>query len=242
MANLRQKKTLSEVIPEIDRIIESLKTCDDYTSEQTHRYLKTIDNYSYPWKHATALANHMTKAGFGEIFPAMWKALCSDLPEVEDTSGKKQVIIVMLRVFTNLSDESPELGIVLGKCGGIQLLFDGLKKMISAHDEVAENVHLNDITTSMLQILHNAIRFSNHNRTIYRNCNAIEILKSCLRLTLSLWKLFALMILAYVANDSESGLLAIVRTEYSYLDGYCKICGQQRQPQKQYWQLHFFSV
>ena len=80
--------------------------------------------------------------------------------------------------------------------------------MISAHDKVVKNVHLNDITTSMLQILHNAIRFSNHNRTIYRKCNAAAILKSCLRLTLALWKLFALMNLAYVTNDTESRLLA----------------------------------
>ena len=57
----------------------------------------------------------------------MWKALCSDFPQVKSTSGNIQVIIVMLRVFKNLSDESPGLGIALGKCGGIQLLFEGLQ-------------------------------------------------------------------------------------------------------------------
>ena len=70
-----------------------------------------------------------------------------------------------------------------------------------------KNVPLNDITTSMLQVLH--MQFALVITTVlFTETNAIEILKSCLRLTLSLWKLFALMILAYVANDSESGLLA----------------------------------
>ena len=68
-------------------------------------------------------------------------------------------------------------------------------------------MNFRDTRDNILIILINAIRLCSDNRAVYRNNNAVAILKSFLEID-EVWRLQSLMILAYVVNEAESEVLA----------------------------------
>ncbi|XP_072025529.1 uncharacterized protein [Amphiura filiformis] len=103
---------------------------------------------------------------------------------------------------------SPDLGLSLGKVGGIQLLLSGLKQIKSMHDQGVEILPaLSNVTRRIVMILHNAIRLCSANVTTYRLNNAVSVLKGVLKIDKTL-QVLSLMVLGYVVNDTESKMLA----------------------------------
>jgi hypothetical protein len=171
-----------------------------------------------PCDDMPAFMKFIGKSSVGSLFPKMWKALSAYIGDWESQGFEN--LVEMLGVFWNVANMSPKLCVTLGKCGGISLLFDGLKQMVKVI--VEQNVDDSDeekveyMTVSIFGLLHNAIRLCPANVGCYRKSNAVHIMNGFLELD-EVWHLFALFILAYVATDEEKKELASTETGVSIL-------------------------
>ncbi|XP_072051589.1 uncharacterized protein [Amphiura filiformis] len=128
----------------------------------------------------------------------------------------------MLKAFGSITDNSPELCASLGNCGAIPLLFAGLGLIKAMHDRGLDLETINWITTLILTILHNTIRLCSSNLRFYRSSNAVLVLKQFLELS-TIWQVISLLILAYVATDSEKKELASTKLGVRTLINILKI-------------------
>ena len=203
---------LDKVRPQVNEAVQFLKDCDDFTTIEAYKHIETIQNYTHPegtpCDDPVALSKHISEVGFDLLFPKMWDALFNffDVKQV-DTQGFKNLNMFSI-AFTALSMYSPEICASLGKCGAIPKLFEGAEKAKSfyVHQKPQSDV-FQDTRDNILIILINAIRLCSDNRAVYRNNNAVAILKSYLEID-EVWRLYSLTILAYVVNDAESEVLA----------------------------------
>ncbi|XP_072013546.1 uncharacterized protein [Amphiura filiformis] len=202
MAVSKQKRSLQELIPDINESIKYLKTCKDYSTEKAFRHISRINTVpeASPCDDLEALAKYFGSSDIGSLFPKMWKALSIYLDKGKWESQGFRNLEEMLLGFGNIANDSPELGVALGKCGGISLLFVALKQMKSKKE-----AHY--MMRLILTLLINAIRLCPSNLSFYRKSNAVHILKGFLELD-TIWQVFSLLILAYVATDSEKKELA----------------------------------
>ncbi|XP_072026208.1 uncharacterized protein [Amphiura filiformis] len=202
---------LKEIIPEISEALQYFKTHDDFSAHTAYQYFNIIFQRSKfgpkPCDDQVGLGKYISDAGYGRLFPKMYKSLFVYLDASESCPQGYRNLSQMLFTYISLSDVSPDLCKSLGKDGGIQILLEGLKPIKAAYQRgvAVETVGLT--TVRILQILHNAIRLTSSNLAIYRLNNAVSILEGFLQVD-NLLQVLSLMILSYVVNDSESGILA----------------------------------
>lgn len=203
---------LDKVRPHVNEAVQFLKECDDFTTVEAYKHLETIQNYVHPegtpCDDPVALSKHISEVGFDLLFPKIWDALVGyfDVNQV-DTQGFKNFNMFSI-AFTALSMYAPETCASLGKCGAIRKLFEGAEKAKSFYvNQTPQSDVFQDTRDNILIILINAIRLCSDNRAVYRNNNAVAILKSYLEID-EVWRMYSLTILAYVVNDAESEVLA----------------------------------
>ncbi|XP_072048521.1 uncharacterized protein [Amphiura filiformis] len=204
MAGSREKKTLKEMIPEINESIKYLQNCKDFSTKEAHQHFSLIGftRNKSPCDDTIGLRKHIGNSDFGSLFPKMWDALSTYLDEdiIWEAQGLKNFEI-MLQTFGNVADSSPELGASLGKCGGIPLLLACLDQLKDKQDHDTDQI-IFYITRNIFMLLHNAIRLWPSNLTYFREGDAVPILKGFFDLD-KLWQIHSLMIVAYVATDAE---------------------------------------
>ena len=202
---------LEKVLPQINVAIQYLKECDDFATAEAFKHIETIQKYTHPegtpCDDPVALSKHISEVDFDLLFPKMWDALLVYLDiNQADAQGFKNLNMLSI-AFTALSMYSPEICASFGKCGAIPKLFESAEKAKSFYvNQNPLNDEFQDTRDNILIILINAIRLCSDNRAVYRNNNAVAILKSFLEID-DVWRLYSLMILAYVVNDAESEVL-----------------------------------
>ena len=200
------RKQLHDKIPEIDESIQYLKSCEDFSSDVAYRHMNRLNfnKRESDCEDPVGLRKHIGSTGFGSHFPKMWKSLCTYMDE-DDTKGY-HALKAMLLMFANIADSSPELGVSLGECGGIPLLFSCLKQV---KDRLTDDIRrgVNAIAHYTFMILHNAIRSCPSNIIHYRNSNAVAVLREFIELGIY-WQFKSIVVLAYVATESEKSEFA----------------------------------
>ena len=198
--------TVKELIPEIDKALQYLKTCEDFTSYDATESFKVLRKAS-EGSSCRAVGMHLIGEGFGQLFVKMWNSLCGYLDREKWRQRGYINLLLMTACYFNYTDNCSELGVELSKNGCIRLLLAGLDK-IKMYFNQESDFEVAHKFGSIFGILHNSIRLCSGNREIYRNAGAVDILQEYLKQSSVLVSTRALMILAYIVKESESDILA----------------------------------
>ena len=200
-------RTFKELKPGIDEALQYLKACDDFQTDAAKMALQLLEKVSFPSEcsNRREVALHLIGEGFGQLFVKIWHSLCEYLDREKWRQRGYTNLARITGCCHNYTDVCPELGTELGKFGCIPLMLAGLEKLKMYFSKQSEFIIIQNVVGSIFGILHNSIRICSGNREIYRNAGAVNILKSYLKEPIST---YALMILAYIVNESESEILA----------------------------------
>ncbi|XP_072022260.1 uncharacterized protein [Amphiura filiformis] len=190
----------------IDKAFKYLQKCDDYTSSKAEAALSTI------WQSQTGDINqiglYLSTQGYGQLFGRMWSHLCGFLTREQWGKAGFSNLNLMLQTYLNFTDICPELCVELGKCGSIPMLFAGLKELGNYFEQEKEFKMIKGPVQNILFLLCNSISRASSNRKFFREADAYGIFKKYLTSQNGMVSLLSLMILAYVVDDTESGVLA----------------------------------
>ncbi|XP_072051439.1 uncharacterized protein [Amphiura filiformis] len=206
----QQPLTFGKVKPELDKALQYLKTCDDYTTTKARKALETIGNALEEVDDIgeKPVTSYLVKQGFGELFPRMWSGLCAFLENEKWGQQGYKSLEEMLGTYCTFTDPCHELAAELGKCGSIPLLLAGLGKLEIYFEDEDKFEPIEDVVAYIIGILFISISQCSSNRKIFRDAKAFDILKEYLKLQNKTVSGFSLMILAYVVDESESSVLA----------------------------------
>ncbi|XP_072050788.1 uncharacterized protein [Amphiura filiformis] len=195
--------TFEEVKPVLDEALQYLKTCSDFSTPQATKALQAIEWLKYEG------VSYLVTQSFGQLFGRILGGLSGFLEREKWAEDGFANLELVLGACISLTDNSPELGAKLGTYGSIPLLFSALQKLETYFEQNEEFRIIKLLTISIFGILHNSIRLNcNSNCKIYRDAQAVGICKKYLKSQNALISTFSLMILAYVVDESESGILA----------------------------------
>ncbi|XP_072051357.1 uncharacterized protein [Amphiura filiformis] len=206
-------KGFGELKPGIDRAMQWLKICEDFSTEAAAKALSVIERSGEfnecPCENQHQLGLYLKKEGFAQVFAKIWK----DLLRFLERDNWRQTGFTNLRLLVgigiNLTNHCPaELGADLGIHECIPLLLEGLQKLKKYFNTGSEMVLLQGVVGDVFGILHNSIHKCSSNREIYRKGRAVEDLTEYLKYENASIKLQSLVILAYVVNEPESSILA----------------------------------
>ena len=196
--------------PGINEALHCLKTCQDLTTNKANESLKILENVSYSsvCSNRHEVAMHLIGKGFGQLFVKMWNSLRGYLDREQWGQRGYEALALMTCCYMNFTDVCPELGAELGKYGCISLMLAGLEKLKVYFNQESEFQIILPVVNCIFGILHNSISLCSINREIYRNVGAVDILKEYLQQYPVRVSTVALMSLAYIVNEEESGILA----------------------------------
>ena len=220
MTNLQQEllkirqlhnASLEQLKPGIDNAVRCLKVCEDFTTDEAKISLQVLQYATDPLicSNPDEVAKYLINEGFGsgQYFSRMWTLLCGYLHTDRWKQSGFEALSFMTGYYMNFTDVCPELGAELGKCGCISLLLEGIKKVKGYLNQEAEFGIIQRLVSDILGILHNSIRLCSDDREFYRNAGAVGILKEYLKQSPVIISTKALMTLAYIVNEEESGIL-----------------------------------
>ncbi|XP_072050151.1 uncharacterized protein [Amphiura filiformis] len=195
---------LEEVKQALDKALQYLKTCDDYTTTKAKMsFIKIVNAHKDEDDVSNKqIALHLIDQGYGQLFPRIWNGLCGFLEKEKWKDNGYKNLRYMLGGYHTYGKCCPELAAELGKNGSIPLLFAGLGKLEIYFDD-EEELHV-----FITRILFFSISQCSRNRKIYQDANAFAICKKYLKSKNRVVSFNSMLILAYVVDESESGILA----------------------------------
>ena len=221
-----EQQSFEDIKPRLKSAVESLQNASNYSTQEVTNALECLADYSTKSSSlVTLLAEYVTNLGYAQLFNKMYKSL-KPIEYLLSRAFDRQAIINLLRMqnsYWNYTDKHPQLGENLGKHGGIRLIFQCLSQFCE-HENAITN--LKDWKLSCIEgvlgILHNSIRLVVNNRPIYRQASCLSILTKYLKSADMLIKVEALLVMSYVANDSESAKLQTADGCVGFLTGVLK--------------------
>ncbi|XP_072050966.1 uncharacterized protein [Amphiura filiformis] len=198
--------SLEDLKPQIDDALQYLNSCNNFAEDEAIDALNVLNKSALYCTDPLDLGAYMLNNKFGQLCVKMWKDLSKYLTQNIDSQGLRNARAMMV-TFINMTDESPDLCVEMGKNGCIHLLVESLEsieKYLQQQEDVSDLLFLD----RMLGMLHNCIRISSQNRSIFRQTNAVQVLKSCLKINNRLVQIDCLMILAYIVDEKEREILA----------------------------------
>ncbi|XP_072050587.1 uncharacterized protein [Amphiura filiformis] len=202
--------TLEEVKPDLDKALQYLKMCNDFTTHKVGNALLAIYTAVCEYENRSVQhkkVSYLVSQGFGQLFGKMWSGLSGFLERTKWEEDGFANLELMLNTYFNFTDYCSELAVDLGKLGSIPLLFAGLGKL-EKYFEQKEFVTIQGLLQGMLFLLDNSISLCNSNRKIYRDAGAVSIFKRYLKSQNAMVRVVSLTILAYVVDEAESAILA----------------------------------
>ena len=213
LINLIMAKSFEELKPEIDKALQYLETCKKFTSSQATEAITLIESTrkysSRPCDDQRRLGLYLVSKGYAQLFVKMWNGLCRFLEREKWKEVGFFNLKYMMLTYVTFTDQCPlEAGAEMGNHGCISLLFGGLKKLEAYFTEEAEFAIIMHVIQNIMATLYNSIHQCRSNREIYRELGAVGILRKYIKSANDTVSLLSLMILPYIVNESESGILA----------------------------------
>ncbi len=197
-----------EVTPKVNKSLQFLKTCNDYTTPLANRSLQAIlnevDITDRQKKRKKVL--YLVSEGYGELFSTIWNALSGYMEKDKwGEDGFLNLRCLMCAYFRSC-DCCPELCAELGNSGSISLLFACLNRLEAYLDNEEDFETIKEFMYHILLTLYHLILLCPKYLKIYREAQAFAILEKYMRRK-DLSSLLSFMILAYVVDESERGIL-----------------------------------
>ena len=201
-------RTFEELKPGINQALCHLKNCKDFTTKKVNESLEVLENAGYPTgcSNRCEVAMHLIGEGFGQLSVKIWCSLRVFLEREKWRQRGYRNLARMMSFCHNYTDVCPELDTELGKYGYIPLMLAGLEKLKLYFNQESDFKIIQHVVSNIFGILHNLIRLCSGNREMFRKAGAVNSLKEYLKHPAVSTK--ALMILAYIVNESESRILA----------------------------------
>lgn len=210
----KHTKSFKELKPNIDKALKSLEKCTNFATSEANKSLRVITNSCEhdvcPCDDQYGLGMHLVDQEFAKLFARIWNDLRVFLrkDKWEQLGFKNLEQIVYLAA--NFTYHCPaELGTEFGKQGCIPLVLEGLRKLKPYFEQNDSDVLIINYQTRCLFVtLYNSIRQSNNNRDVYRKAGAVDFLKGMMQSKKAWVRVFSLLSLAYVLDESERNVLA----------------------------------
>ncbi len=206
-------RTFKDLKPSIDGALQQLKVCTDLSAEEATEALSVIERSceygQCPCDNQRQFATHLKQDNFAQLFSKIWKGLCHFLEQSRWEQIGFTNLQLLVKICLSVSKYCPvEFGTDLATHGCISSLLQGLKQLKQYFNRGSDLVLLRGIVGDMFGILHNAIYKCTDNRDVYRRGRAVEDLSDYLKSDNDLVKIYSLLIMAYVINESESSIIA----------------------------------
>ena len=201
LSALERKKSIQEVKPQIDKAVQFLQTCDDFSTKQVGRSFSTLCDLGgsgFVTCDLTDLGLYLIETGYVILFPKLWKELQVFMEKDKWKTQGFENLCNMLTSYMNVTHESVELSDELMKFDTNRLLFAGLQKLDY------KDIRTYEIIDPILGILQNVIRLNSSHRSLYRNENGVAILETFLDSPKIELKTDALLILAYIVDEKDN--------------------------------------
>ncbi|XP_072042187.1 uncharacterized protein [Amphiura filiformis] len=206
--------SIEELKAKITNNLQCLQQCTDYTTsdaaceaaDDNNDVLLSILNQPDKQK---ALAKHVARLNLGTLFKRVWESLSRFITK-KHSQGYAYFGII-LEMYVNITDISPEVSKELGEVGCIRLMLQAMETFGIDYNGDAGPLYY--ITTILL----NSIQDCTENITIYRRANAVSIYKRYLDSENMEVKTDSLRILAYIVDEEESSLLQTTNDAVAFL-------------------------
>ena len=190
----------------VTKNIKYLRKCTDYTSKKASEAFEALSDLDESIPNQPDLKKvigaHVAEQQFGQLFTKMWASLAGFIAhEYEDCHEN---LLYMIGTYVNFTDISSEFCAELGKTDCIPLLIGTLENC--QQDLLSDD----GILESILALLLNVVQNCSNNIRVFRRVNAVQVLKKYLNIDNPTAKLDVLTILAFIANETERGLLQTV--------------------------------
>ena len=215
--------TFEDAKPKLKEVVDFLKHCDDYTSDEVGDALNDLvtfpeemsDNLTQEDLTRTRrdIGNYLTQNDYSELFLNIVSSLKNNV-RVHSKAKVTQALEnlrLTLRGFCNFTAWCTQLQVDFVTLGGVKVLLP-LLEYIDRHltqcDAESEAVRLiQQILLFLLPIFQNCIKYCPQNRPAYREANAFQVLSNMKSKDKNV-RLLALLTLAYIVDDQQSHSLA----------------------------------
>ena len=198
-----ESKNTDELKSKVSRNIKYLRKCTDYTSEKAleafealHPVPLIISNQPDLQKVIGAL---LVEQHYGQLFTKMWTSLTGAIGT--DHEDYHHNLAKMIATYVNFTDMSSALSAELGKTDCIPILIGVLDQQKRLSDHLNVNIHI---------LLLNVIQNYADNICVFRRADAVRVLTKYFNHKKQKVHMYALLILAYVADETERGILQTV--------------------------------
>ena len=214
MAQKHSTKSFKELKPNIDEALKTLDKCRSFATSEANKSFRVItsscEHDVCPCDDQHALGMHLVNQEFAILFARIWNDLRVFLRKDKwgQLGFKNLELIVYLGA--NFTYHCPtELGAEFGKQACIPLVLEGLRKLKPFFEQNdSDALIINYLSRCLFVTLHNSIRQCNNNREIYRKAGAVDFLKGMMKSNKAWVRVFSLLPLAYVVDESERDVLA----------------------------------
>ncbi len=212
--------------------LESLQTCQDFTTEQVGHSLATISllpglsaaesSTSIPFHeqyliNRSEMAKFLSSHNYVQLFISVTHAL-EDHMVPENFNEESQAMFnfyALCNGFMSFSDASPRIADDFGKLGGVELMMKIVKILdnsiyqedVGIHEKNKRHGQLK-ILQSAMGILHNCTRHNSNNRNTYREANAVEYFESKICSPHLNIRIGSVLILAQIADEKTTERVA----------------------------------
>ena len=145
---------------------------------------------------------YVAEQHYAQLFTKMWTSLAGFVGKKHEEGYEN--LDYMILTYINFTDSSSELSAELGKTDCIPLLIEALDNR--RQDFLSDDEILEETVTTLLNLVQN---YSDNVR-VFRKANAVPVLKKYLDHEKPTVKIKALTLLAYIADEAQSGLLQTV--------------------------------
>ena len=197
-------KPLEDFKPGFDTSLEYLKSCEDFTTKKTFKQLNNLDGLECNTQRELGI--YLMENGFARLFPKMWDALSDNLMKPNWGTQGFTNLECMLISYMCITNDSQEFGEELLTVGCIDRILNGLGKLTEQIQSNSDKGR--KLVKPILGILQNVIRLNSSHRNVYRKANGLPIVKRCLDISIKEVKTDALLVLAYIVDETESQILS----------------------------------
>lgn len=192
---------------------------EDFTGSSTRAELKVIQRqtqYSTDIVLSRRIVDKITKFGFAHVFLKVWKSVNGvEYLQMDGLLAFKN-LQTALSIVWNCSDKSSSLCEVLVRCGVLQLFLHELSSTRYKHSLLDSENELY-LVKAYLGILHNIVRLCTESRQLFRNSNAVPILRAYLNNCHGLVKTKAYLILSYIIDEHENSIINADDNNIAYI-------------------------
>ncbi len=199
--------TLQEVKPRLDEALQYLKTSDDFATQDAWTAFNTLVECWDDEEHMKDKAAYLHENGFGQLFAKIWNGLSGYLEKDKWGQDGLQILQVMLKSYNQYGAFCPGLSAEIGK-QGIHLILAALGKLEIYFEDEEARAPVDNILSNLFLIVYNSVSRCKSNYTIAREANAVAVFQKYLKSEDLAFSTVSLMILAYITDESESGILA----------------------------------